>query len=244
LFHTAAGIDYFFLYNNDSEDDFRPIVAPWINRNKAELIEWPGKHQQTPIYDDCLERSRGRVDWLAFIDDDEFLFDSEGDPLGAVLRNYSNFAGLTVSWFLYGTSGRIYHEPEYVISRFTRRRFEIDQHHKCIVQPSRIIRSNHVGHMLEPKEGEIIVDQGRNIVTTPTTTSPFGGRLRINHYLTKSVMELIERRTSRDILTGDKVKLPLNEWLLHEKDWNAVEDLSAQNFLGRMEFLATEFPPS
>jgi hypothetical protein len=95
--------------------------------------------------------------------------------------------------------------------------------------------------MFEPVGGWHIVDQARNSVVTPTSSAPVAGRLRINHYLTKSVWELIERRTARSIDTGYTLKKPLLEWLLHEKDWNLVEDRSAEVFLARMERFASDF---
>lgn len=242
LFHTAAGVDYFYLYNNDSEDDFATVVAPWVRRGRAEVIDWPGVLQQGPAFDDCIVRARGRAQWLALLDDDEFLFDSRGEPLGEVLRAYPAVGGVAVSWYLYGTSGRIYEEPEHVIRRFVRRRKEIDQHHKCIVRPDRVTRTLVLGHLAECQPGYTIVDQLNRPVTTPTSPTPAVERLRINHYLTKSVMEMIARRTARDPITGERPRRSLLEWLASEKDWNMVEDTSAQQFLGRMEQLETDFP--
>jgi hypothetical protein len=60
LFHTAAGVDFFHLYDNDSEDDFESVIEPWIRVGRAELVRWSGMFQQTAIYDDCLERARRR----------------------------------------------------------------------------------------------------------------------------------------------------------------------------------------
>ncbi len=242
LFHTAAGVDRFYLYNNDSDDDFAAVVEPWVRRGLAEVIDWPGALQQGPAFDDCIRRARGHATWLALLDDDEFLFDSRGEPLGEVLRAYPDVGGLAVSWYLYGTSGRIYEEPDYVVRRFVRRRAEIDQHHKCIVRPERVTRTLVLGHLAECVPGYTIVDQLNRPVTTPTSATPARERLRINHYLTKSVMEMIARRTARDPITGDQPRRSLIEWLTSEKDWNMVEDASAQRFLGRMESVAAEFP--
>ena len=55
-------------------------------------------------------------------------------------------------------------------------------------------------------------------------------------------MELIARRTARDPITGDQPRRSLLEWLSSEKDWNMVEDTSAQIFLERMAVLEAQFP--
>lgn len=239
LFHAASGVDYFLLYDNDSTDDFRPVVQPWIDAGRAELVPWPGYYQQMAIYDDSLGRARGRFTWLAFIDDDEFLFDVQGALLAEVLEGYADqVAALAVSWYLFGSAGRLRREPDLVIRRFQRRCRWLDQHHKCIVRPDRVTRSLAGGHLFETSGGYPILGQRGGVVTTATTPHPQEGRLRLHHYLTKSLEEMTERRTSRDIGTGDRPKLPLEQWLQNERGWNDVEDAAALVLLPRMQAIA------
>src|ERR1035437_6111369 len=74
LFHRVQGITRFYLYDNDSADDYLPVLAPWLRDGSVRLRKWPGLAQQRPMFDDCLARADADVEWLAFIDDDEFLF--------------------------------------------------------------------------------------------------------------------------------------------------------------------------
>ena len=46
-------------------------------------------------------------------------------------------------------------------------------------------------------------------------------------------------RRSRDIGTGDRPKLPLEQWLQNERGWNDVEDAAALVLLPRMQAIAT-----
>lgn len=146
LFHLSVGFDRFYLYNNDSTDDYAESLRPFLGattggRQRFELIDWPGYIQQNAIYDDCLRRAEHDVEWLAFIDDDEFLSPQPGYSLPALLKEYKAYAGVAACWTIYGTSGRLYHESAPVISRFTRRAARPDQHVKCIVQPSLVKRA-------------------------------------------------------------------------------------------------------
>src|SRR5471032_390954 len=86
LFHRVQGITRFYLYDNDSSDDYLPILAPWLRDGSVRLRKWPGAAQQQAMFDDCLARVDTDVEWLAFIDDDEFLFSANLRPLAETLR--------------------------------------------------------------------------------------------------------------------------------------------------------------
>jgi hypothetical protein len=247
LFHLAVGFDHFYLYNNDSTDDFAPVLTPFraLTHHGApliELIEWPGVAQQLPIYNDCLRRAAANpaVGWLAFIDDDEFLYPATDQTMPDVLRAFEPYAGVAVCWQLYGSSGRIHYDDDWVIRRFTRRAGGPDQHAKCIVRPTRVVKALVSGHQFEPQPGFGVVDEKHRPLTTTLNPCPSADLLRINHYLTKSIEELVVRRTSREIDVGDKNKLPLLEWVRLDRNWNAVEDRSAQRLEPRMRQLAAE----
>jgi hypothetical protein len=247
LFHAAVGVQRFYLYNNDSTDDFERVLTPFLRAGgpiQMEPIAWPGYCQQNAIYEDCLKRATaaGDVRWLAFIDDDEFLYATSGQPLPELLRDFEPFASVAACWQLYGSSGHIHASDDWVIRRFTRRAAGPDQHVKCIVQPARILRPIAGGHLFEPKPGFVSVDEHRRPLNDSLTPTPSTDLLRINHYLIKSIEEMIARRTSRDIGYGDKAKLPLLEWIRLDRAWNATEDASARGIEPRMRQLEAEFP--
>jgi hypothetical protein len=247
LFHAAVGVKRFYLYDNDSTDNFRAVLAPFLVSNPTlhvELIPWPGYFQQNAIYDDCLKRATaaGDVQWLAFIDDDEFLYATSGQPLPDLLRAFESYASVAVCWHLYGSSGNLYADDTWVVSRFTRRAASPDQHVKCIVQPARIARAIAGGHLFEPKPGFACVDEHQRPLDAALTPTPSTDVVRVNHYLIKSIEEMIARRTSRDIGYGDKAKLPLLEWIRLDRAWNVTEDASAHAMVSQMRQLATAFP--
>lgn len=244
LFHLAAGVDRFYLYDNESDDDFTAVLAPFLGVQAGrvplvELIHWPGYFQQNAIYDDCLRRARGEVEWLAFIDDDEFLY-ADGSSLGAFLAPFAGQAGVAVCWQLYGSSHHLYSADEWVIRRFTRRAATPDRHVKCIVRPLAVVRALVGGHQFETT-GAAIVDEDLRPIAGPFASHPSARRVRINHYLIKSMEELAVRRSSRDIGTGDRLKLPLAEWIRRDRNWNEVADESALQFQPRMAELSRVF---
>lgn len=245
LFHCAVGFQRFHLYNNDSSDDFSAVLAPFLAARQPgqldiEVRDWPGYFQQNAMYDDCLRRTPADTDWIAFIDDDEFLYPAANTPLDTLLREYEPFAGVAVNWQIYGSSRQIYREKGWVIRRFTWRASGADAHVKCIVRPRRIEKCINGGHQFEPRDGYVIVDENKQPIASSRAASPSAGRLRINHYLVKSIQELVVRRTARDIGWGDRQKLTLEEWIAFDRGWNSVEDTSAQRFIPRMKELARD----
>ncbi len=237
LFHYVQGIRRFYLYDNESSDDWGSIVAPWIKYGIVTATRYPGKGVQAEIYDHCLQRARGEVEWLAFIDDDEFLFPCGGESLPDLLADYDAYAGLAVSWVLLGSAGVERASREWVIRRFTGSAGGADAHVKCVVRPERVVRSRVIGHSFEPVPGFQIVDENRRPLTEPQNPVPSTARVRINHYLIKSWEEWRFRRSRPQANTGAPTPLPESSWREWDRQWSGVRDESALRFLGPMEEL-------
>ncbi len=197
-------------------------------------MNFPGLGQQQAIYDDCLRRARGEVDWLAFIDDDEFLFPAGDESLSAVLDDYTDFAGVAASWVVAGSGGRETASPGWVLERFPATSGQADQHVKCIVQPDRVSRSKQIGHMFYPARGFQIVDENKIPLSEPLNPAPSAARLRINHYLIKSWEEWRVRRARPRASTGEPSPIPESAWRTGDAHWSSVPDNTGRRFLPAM----------
>lgn len=230
-FHFVQGFRRFYLYDNESSDGWRETVAPWVDAGLVQAKSYPGRGVQSEMYDDCLNRARGEVQWLAFIDDDEFLFPSGDVTLAQALEPFGATAGVAVNWMLYGSSGIEKAEPGWVIERFTRRLVNPDPHVKCIVQPERIARSRIIGHVFDPLPGYDVVDENFRPLRDPLSATPSVSRLRINHYLMKSWEEWRARRTRPQADTGAPTPHPESDWRKWDAAWSTTEDRSALRFI-------------
>ncbi len=92
--HEVLGVEHFYLYNNDSTDDYRAVLEPFIKAGLVELIDWsssdpaneiPGEYEspwlsfQVGAYNDCLKKKAYRkARWVAIIDIDEFIVPVHG----------------------------------------------------------------------------------------------------------------------------------------------------------------------
>jgi uncharacterized membrane protein YkvA (DUF1232 family) len=123
-FCVAEGIEHILLYDNDSTDNCREVLQPWIEAGIVELFDWPTPYKnkaQVKAFEDALRRLRGRARWVAFIDIDEYLFSPTGKTVAEMLRRYEAHAGVVVNWQCYGTSGHKTRPAGLTIESFTRR---------------------------------------------------------------------------------------------------------------------------
>ena len=57
-YHIVVGVDHFYLYNNNSDDNFREVLEPYIKDGIVTLIEWPYDHSQFKAYKHCYDNFR------------------------------------------------------------------------------------------------------------------------------------------------------------------------------------------
>ena len=216
-YHLLAGVEHFYLYNNDSSDDFREVLAPYVKENLVTLIDWPGKLMQYPAYNDTTEKFRFECRYLAFIDIDEFIFPkstrSVVEVVDEILSADPNAAGLAINWQFFGSNGQ--EKADYsrgVLERFTRRaprHFTEDlPDHKGNASVKSIINPRRADYLWNPhfaiyfpsfhavNENGAVVEEHFN---EPVTAD----KIVVNHYFTKSVEEYADKikRGRSDIIT-------------------------------------------
>jgi hypothetical protein len=229
-FHATLGVEHFYLYNNESTDRHEEVIASYVAAGVATVIDFPGRGVQHAAFTHCLQSFGVRTRWMMFCDDDEFLFPVQDVSLGEALAPYETFAGVAVAWMLYGTSGHWARPRGLVIDNYAMRFAVPDHHVKCIVDPRRVVRPLVAGHQFECVPGEAIVDEIGRPIHAPLHPQPSANILRINHYLTKSRTELIERRRQVQVNTGTVSPLSIDEWLQLEVSWNQVRDPIAARY--------------
>jgi hypothetical protein len=118
----AIGADHFYLYNNDSTDEFEKVLAPYVASQVVEVIDWsssdtahrvsdpfdaPWIPYQVGAYHDCLKRARGVAKWVAMIDIDEFIVPIKPRFFRQMLckAERERRGAITIDWRIFGTSG-------------------------------------------------------------------------------------------------------------------------------------------
>ena len=209
-FHRLVGVERFYLYDNESRDDHRDVLEPYVDSGLVELTEWPvpvvgGTGRPSGImraFDDCIERHRRDSRWIAFLDIDEFLFTPTEIPFPRLLSEYEQWPGVFASRAEYGTSGHVSKPAGLTIESYVHRRRQIPDsrsYAKSIVDPTRVARCASVHHFayldgLPVNENGVPVRMAIRAERLPISYS----RLRINHYGLKSEEELRRKRALWD----------------------------------------------
>ncbi len=219
-FHRLVGVQHFYLYSHNSEDNFQEVLMPYILQGLVELSEWQDKgigdfnYTQCKCYTECLKRARHVSRWVAFIDSDEFLFPVNEKSLLTVLKDYRQFGGVSVNWQMFGTS-RVDQIPagELLIEHLiccADPHHDVNKHVKSIVQPKRASRFTDP-HRAIYREGYYAVDTDKNPLGGPFSPYVQMNRLRINHYWTRDVYYLWNVKIPRRLAWGYSLEYVLNE---------------------------------
>ena len=218
-YHLLAGVDHFYIYDNESPDNFKEVVQPYIDSGIVTYTFYPGKCRQLECYIDAVKRYRFFCRYMAFVDSDEFVFPKGNRSIVEVLDEIfalnPTSGGVLFNWHCFGSNGE--EKADFsrgVLDRFTRRAAndwyrapdpEPDGykgwlgniHVKTITNPRKIdyIDSPHYAMYFT---GIHTVDEYGNPVRPHCFKSPVtDNKIVINHYHTKSREEFLKRRSIR-----------------------------------------------
>jgi hypothetical protein len=104
-YHRALGVDHVFLYDNGSRDALHEVVEGWVNHGLLTLLHWPLPGGQLDAYAHAVRFFGPSVDWLAFIDVDEFIVPLVDDDIPTLLARWPNAADVRIPRVDFGFSG-------------------------------------------------------------------------------------------------------------------------------------------
>ena len=235
-YHLLAGVEHFYLYNNDSSDDYEKILAPYVEANLVTLINWSGKIMQMPAYNDALERFKFFCRYMAFIDLDEFIFPKTNQSIvevaDEILSRDKTAAALGINWQCFGSNGP--ETADYskgVLERFTRRApsdwHETDKkipmdnlYVKSVINPRRakFFGSAHYANYFE---GFYSVNENGEKFFGSDNSPVLTSKIVVNHYHLKSREEFLNKvNKGRPEVSINY----LNEELFAQRDRNEIFD--------------------
>lgn len=195
--HHAMGVEKFYLYDNDSDDDTRAVLEPYIASGLVEYVWFPGVARQLAAYDDCFERHRLDAQWIAVIDIDEFIVPMKHRTLREFMQTQSpDVASVEINWLCYGSSGHKERTPGGVMERFTRHSepgHTLNHHVKSVVNPRRVCCM--IGcHEAARVSGRTVDSHGETVSAHFRRRPQQQDVIRINHYAVKSFQEFMQKR--------------------------------------------------
>lgn len=136
-YNLIIGVEHFYLYNNNSNDEYREVLKPYVESGKVTLIDFPFEHAQIRAYKDCIEKFKNKAKWIGFLDIDEFIVPIKDNSIVDFLKNFNNRPSVKVYWKVFGTSGLIHRDVgELVTEDFNTAWSKYDEVGKCFYNTS------------------------------------------------------------------------------------------------------------
>lgn len=194
--HRSMGVEKFYIYDNDSTDNTREVLEPYIASGLVEYTPIHGSCRQLDAYDDCFERHRLDARWIAVIDLDELIVPQRDASIPDFLRPLERFSSVEVNWLVYGSSGARTRTPGTMMERFRRHSLpghRLNTHVKSIVDPRRVCCMTGC-HEAARIAGRSADSHGEPLTRGFRDREPQQDIIRINHYAVKSYEEFLAKR--------------------------------------------------
>jgi len=218
-YHKLVGVEKFYIYDNDSTDNIRDVLAPYIARGDVEYMFWSGKCQQIMAYNFALKKHRMDTRWMGFIDLDEFVVPLQKLTISEVLEDYKGHVGLAMNWLIYGDNGHKTRTDGLVIERFTAHALQAHPWVKTIINP-RAAFAMKVHHGVFIGNQAAVNEMGRKC--RQCIRKPSISTIRINHYWGKTWEEYQQKRARGQ---ADRYNLlPVDDSRFSEYNRNEVQD--------------------
>jgi hypothetical protein len=233
IFHQIVGFSKFFLYNNNSTDNYLEVLQPFIDQGIVDLTEWDRDPPcQLQAYQHFINQNNQKPIWTGFFDVDEFCFGPTNMPLPDMLNFIDQPGAIGINWKCFGSSGLEEYDSRSVIERFTYHPLEFygDKHIKSIIRLDQPVIVGGDPHFFQTTSSTV---NENGVFITSATSDPSSNIFRINHYLTKSKNEYIEKRNrGRADIPKEDDKF---DWSVFNALNCGVEDLSIQKFLPELK---------
>jgi hypothetical protein len=235
-FHRMVGFEHFYLYNNNSTDDYLGVLAPYREEGSVTLYEWPEAPAFPKSDEHCVAHHQHEARWIAFLDDDEFLFPVKGTDVRKILRRYQSYPALAVHWVVFGSSGHVRRPEGLVLENYLFRQPQVASIIKSVVNPRRIEASRSPHHWLY-KNHELAADENERPVRASSSTLATAEVLRVNHYWSKSLEDGQNKvaRGTQDRWTEENAPRSMELWHKFDNGSNAVEDREILRFVPELK---------
>ena len=211
-YHRIQGVEKFYLYNNESTDEFLSILEPYIEKDIVSLTAWPTPNRsknhvnvQKKAYNQALKKDDNQSVWMAFIDIDEFIVPTKATNLVSYLHQFDynqEVGSIAINWQLYGTSNIEKLDKEALVTE----NFVMKGHRDCYF--GKILSNKHIKSIVKPKACKSMTihypnllpgyreypgDQVQKSMSRPVNVE----QIRVNHYWTRDEDFFINTKIAR-----------------------------------------------
>ncbi len=214
-YHLLAGVNHFYIYDNESPDNMKEILQPYIERGLVTYTFYPGKCRQVEAYNEAVQKYRFFCRYMTFLDGDEFIFPQGNksivEVVDEILSDKPQCGGIAINWRMFGSNHQ--DKADYsrgVLERFTHRADELHASVKTIANPRQInyLDTPHYAHYF----------------LGLTTLYDCSDKIVINHYQLKSREEFfIKTQNCSDAAYGNDDYYSMSRFS-HDKNNDVFDD--------------------
>ena len=241
-YHKLLGVDRFYFYDNESDDNTKEILEPYIEDGTVVYHFLPNhpitkKLQHIEAFNDAIFKYRDKARWMALIDVDEFIVPVEKTNIPEFLSDYDQYPAVVINWICFDSNGHDKKPTAHgglVTANYTRVRKNHNNNDrlvKSIVNPKEVVNyiSQHFGLYYHGHEAVNENFQKMRGQYAPFHTS---NKIRINHYKTKSREEYLNRVTKNAGGTPLAYKFLEAELNFQEE---TTEDITIQKYVPQLK---------
>ncbi|MDR2337988.1 MAG: glycosyltransferase family 92 protein [Deltaproteobacteria bacterium] len=219
-YHLLVGVERFYLYDNESSDNLREVLQPYISAGLVVYEFWQGKAQQVEIYKHAVEKYKYQTRWMAIIDADEFIVPIQANNIPKFLKDFEQYPAVVINWVQFDTNRHKTRPAGLVIENYTRIHADkenvVSLHVKSIVNPLKV-RSCNI-HNQFYLDGELAVTENFEPILEGVYQTEYLQRhkIQLNHYWSKSEEELrIKIERGRASVKEKRTMVP-QDWYIYE----------------------------
>lgn len=233
-FHYMIGFRKFYFYAHHCTDDTALIINGLSKKISIQAFEIPEKIDKVQLmaYQHACDNYMDDVDWMAFIDGDEFLFPTKEFSMQNALREYQdmNISAIAVFNVMFGSSGFL-KEPEGFITKNYRQcstdpTFLENRHVKSIVKGHQSVNVTNCSHVFATQNGT--VDEQLRPITWGLMADyvPSYEKFRLNHYCCQSYEFFTKFKKESGHADAGAYSLRSDDWwVTHDRNEDLDESL-------------------
>ncbi len=193
-FHRLVGVEKFFIYDNESTDNLKEVLKPYIESGIVEYTYFPGRCRQFPAYRDSIARNANRVKFMAIIDCDEFITPIKHNTIPEFIEYLEQkikhkIDAVGINWIMHGYNGHYEKQEGLICENYSKCDLNKDsnRHIKSIVRLRSVISNTHPHFCIHKLFSKIVNTKGEEMYGP--FTEPNLDEIVIHHYYTKSFEE-------------------------------------------------------
>ncbi|MBR5154837.1 MAG: glycosyltransferase family 92 protein [Alphaproteobacteria bacterium] len=230
-YHLMQGVEHFYLCDNDSSDNTKEYLTPYINQNIITYIPKPGKNQQLKCYEQVVKDYKDDTYWLAIIDLDEYIVPIIKNNIPSFLKEFEYASEVSLQWMNYGDSNLFKRKDGLITETFTSHGGKLNHTVKSIVKPDKVIDFSIFGANHYTRVEGLSVNEYHKPVSFMLSYHISADKARINHYILKSFEEFVYKK-KRGHPEGTSIDY---EYYFYHNDNSVKNDKTMERFIKKLK---------